>query len=160
VRNLITMTTNVDSPMTCINTSCKQPCINNGLRLVTNQRGILDLPDTKYKCQIIGCEKRKKKKPLALPQIPEYIHGKKWKNKVYKREGDKCICLLCNKTGKYGAIQQHCKQHFLPEYQCLDCGDSWHIKGQWQQHFLLKCPDCDHIAKGETNLKTHMKNLH
>ena len=133
---------------------------NKGVRLVTNQKGSLKLPDSQYRCQVIGCQKRKKKKSLPLPQIPEHIHDKKWKNNVYSKEGSVTRCLLCNKTGSYGVIQQHCKQHFLPEYRCLDCGDEWHIKGQWQQHFLLQCPHCPHVAKGETNLKTHIKNLH
>jgi len=134
--------------------------VDNGIRLVTKQQGKLELPETTYRCQVIGCEKRKKMKQLPQPQIPEYIRDKKWKNKVYSREGNTATCLLCNKTGKYNTIQQHCKQHFLPEYQCLDCGDAWHIKGQWQQHFLLQCPHCPHVSKGETNLKTHIKKAH
>lgn len=151
-----------------------RPIIENssvckGVRLVSPQKGVLELPNTQYRCQIIGCEKRKRRKTLPEPQIPCYIRDKKWKNKVWAWVDDQerlntkerlVKCLLCDKVGKYGVIQQHSKQHFLPEYTCVDCNDSWHIKGQWQQHFKYQCPHCDHTAKGELNLKRHIKTLH
>lgn len=141
----------------------KIPVVCKGVRMVTKQQGSLNYPDTPYRCQIISCCHRSKKKQLPEPQIPCYVRDKKWKNKHWEwtdKETNMARCLLCDKRGKYGSIQQHSKQHFLPEYECLDCGDAFHIKGQWQQHFLLQCPHCDHVAKGETNLKTHIKTTH
>ena len=111
-------------------------------------------------CQT-GCSKRSRTKKLPLPQISDHIKNKTWKNQTWTRspEDDSiCICLLCDKRGKYTTIQQHCKQHFLPEYSCNDCGDSWHIKTQWQEHFTYKCPLCKTTIKGEQNFKKHLKN--
>ena len=110
---------------------------------------------------LTGCSKRNRTKALPLPQIPDHIKNKKWKNQTWKLSSEDdsiCICLLCDKRGKYTTIQQHCKQHFLPEYSCNGCGDSWHIKTQWQEHFTYKCPQCKTTIKGEQNFKKHLKN--
>ena len=110
--------------------------------------------------ECVGCSERTKKKELPQPQINAHVSAKKWKGNTWKRCPDdpkKFECLLCNKVGKYGTIQQHCKQHFIPEYHCEECGDSWHIKTQWSEHFLYKCPQCQETIKGKQNLKTHMK---
>ena len=131
-----------------------------GLRMVSKQQGSLDLPVTEYRCQIIGCAPRARRKALPQPQIPAYIRDKKWKGRCWEKTERGYQCLLCDKVGNYGAIQQHAKQHFLPEYQCLDCGDAWHIKGQWQQHFQMQCPHCDKTCKGEVNLKKHIATKH
>ncbi len=109
---------------------------------------------------IVGCSKRKHVKLLPSPQIKMKINNKNWKGNVWEyvdRESRIARCLLCNKEGKYGTIQQHCKQHFLPEYHCCACGDSWHLKTQWQEHFHYKCNVCSKTIKGGQNYKKHMK---
>jgi hypothetical protein len=110
---------------------------------------------------LVGCSTRKTKKTLPSPQKNEYITDKKWVDKVWTRcpkDSTICMCTLCDRIDKGAhAIQQHCKQHFLPEYHCNDCGDSWHLKTQWQQHFSYECPVCSKTIKGEQNFKSHLK---
>ena len=110
---------------------------------------------------LVGCSRRQRKKKLPSPQIRSHIKDKKWYGQTWTRDSEDpnvCICLLCDKKGKSATIQQHCKQHFLPEHSCNDCGDSWHIKTQWQEHFSYKCPHCSKTIKGKQNFKKHYKN--
>ena len=139
---------------------------------LSEHRGIRNVPQSVTKNNpttlsgvvgAIGCEKRKIKKTLASPQIPQYMPCKKWKDVAWSwkdQANNIAECLLCNKVGKYGAIQQHAKTHYLPEYSCTDCGDSWHIKGQWIQHFLYKCNVCSRTYKGLSNLNNHKRICH
>ncbi len=96
------------------------------------------------------CTHRKDKREgasdfLPEPQLPEESRPKRWKNVVYVNHdyidengifisGFKC--LLCNFPGKTsGLVQQHCKKHYPPTYHCTDCGDSFHLKTEYTQHF-------------------------
>ena len=111
---------------------------------------------------IVGCSKRARRKAPPLPQISTPVENKRWRGDVWKyidgdSKGRMAVCLLCDKKGKYGAIQQHCKQHFPEEYHCAECSDSWHLKTQWQEHFLYECRACRTTIKGEQNFKKHLK---
>jgi hypothetical protein len=110
---------------------------------------------------LIGCSIRKKKKLLPSPQYRFYVTDKRWRKHYTcnKENPQKHTCNHCDFVAPTRQkIQQHSKQHFLPEYHCGDCGDSWHLKTQWQQHFSYKCPHCLAVYKGEQNLKTHLRS--
>ena len=109
-----------------------------------------------------GCRARKTiggKKILPQLQETDRPSGWRWHNVAYvDNPSGGFKCLYCNTVKKrQNTMQQHCMKHFPPTIHCQDCGDSFHIKTEYTQHFTYKCQHCQKICKGRTNLKAHYK---
>jgi hypothetical protein len=110
-----------------------------------------------------GCRARKTQKDPISPQLPaSFKPVGSWLDQAYeKRDGEGVwACNYCPPADRQtrsaqNTMQQHCRQHFPPEYCCDDCGDKFYLKGSWEDHFLRECPDCKKKLKG--NLKAHIK---
>ena len=62
-------------------------------------------------------------------------------------------CEHSHPTRRY--VQQHTKKHFPTEYNCIHCGDKFHLKTMWENHFIEQCSICNKLIKG--NIKSHQK---
>ena len=104
---------------------------------------------------VVGCRKRVNTKPVVQPQLAHCDRPFQWSGVAYEKNVfGQFSCNYCSATyDKAGAAQQHCRQHFPPEYQCADCGDCFYIKGSWTNHFLRECDLCGKTLKG--NLASH-----
>lgn len=97
-------------------------------------------------------EKKHRRNKLLEPQLPESEKPatKQWRLKIRQNgKGFSCIHPECIKYTKifplYPAAQQHAKEHYPPEYKCQDCNGDWYLKTQYNQHFLIPCPDCNKL---------------
>lgn len=103
----------------------------------------------KPKWAMHGCSKKKHKyKDLLSPQLPESERPKRWGSHIRPNgNGFSCIHPECKEYGKIypkkQGAQQHAKKHYPPEYKCSDCDGAWYLKTQYNQHFLVPCPDCN-----------------
>ena len=100
------------------------------------------------------CSKRKNIKPPPLPQLSSKQRPEKWD--VRKLENGNFQCMWCehsHPTRRY--VQQHMKKHFPTEYNCIHCGDKFHLKTMWENHFIEQCSICNKMIKG--NIKSHQK---
>lgn len=104
---------------------------------------------------VVGCRKRVNVKTPVQPQLPYWERPFQWHGVAYEENiFGQYSCTYCSATyDKAGAAQQHCRQHFPPEYQCGDCGDCFYLKGSWTNHFLRECDLCGKNLKG--NLTSH-----
>lgn len=98
------------------------------------------IPGHKYFTTKRPCSHRRDKKDgakdLPEPQLPEEERPKHWMNVVLVPDISGFKCLLCGeKKEKYNTLQQHCKKHFPPTFHCLDCGDSFHLRTEYNNHF-------------------------
>jgi hypothetical protein len=104
---------------------------------------------------VVGCRKRTSMKTPVQPQLSHCERPFQWTGVAYEKNVfGQYRCTYCSATyDKSQAIQQHCRQHFPPEYQCTDCGDCFYLKGSWTNHFLRECDLCGKTLKG--NLASH-----
>ena len=104
---------------------------------------------------VVGCRKRVNVKTLVQPQFSHCDRPFRWHGVAYEKNVfGQYSCTYCWATyDTAGAAQQHCRQHFPPEYQCGDCGDCFYLKGSWTNHFLRECDLCGKTLKG--NLASH-----
>lgn len=104
---------------------------------------------------VVGCRKRINTKELCQPQLAACERPFQWKGVAYEKNVfGQFSCNYCSATyDKENTIQQHCRLHFPTEYKCTECGDCFHLKGSWQNHFLRECDMCGKILKG--NLASH-----
>ena len=111
--------------------------------------------------QGVVCGHRRKLKKIE-PQFPASKRpvGNSWEGNAYfaKDEGYKCKFCEAEYSKKH-AMQQHCRSHFPPEYQCAGCGDLFHLKTEVKQHYFVKCVVCSKQMK-QGSLSNHMKRKH
>jgi len=85
---------------------------------------------------------------------------KVWQGNVYIPDsggGFRCIhCDLVKDTKS--KIQQHCKNHYEPEYKCDICQSAWNIKSGYLNHFKFQCLECKAIIGGESGCLNHVKS--
>lgn len=80
----------------------------------------------------------------------EYGYSYNERDRLYK-------CNMCDYThAKMNSAQQHCVKHFPGKHSCTDCGDIFHIKTAYQNHFLVKCLCGMDIRKG--SISGHTKH--
>jgi len=100
------------------------------------------------------CSKRNNIKPPPLPQLSSEERPEKWDVRTLENGTFQCMwCDHSHPTRRY--VQQHMKKHFPTEYNCVHCGDKFHLKTLWENHFIERCSICNKMIKG--NLKSHQK---
>jgi len=111
---------------------------------------------------IHGCPNKKHRRNEILePQLPASEKPKVWGLKIRQNGcGFSCVHPECQQYDKIfpkkAAAQQHAKKHYPPEYKCQDCDGEWYLKTQYNQHFLVSCPECkNYFMKG--SLSGHLK---
>ena len=103
-------------------------------------------------------QKKKIQPQLKLDSCPPQNNWSKHPNGYTKINHSTYQCNLCAKQySKANAIQQHCKQHFPPQYHCKICGDEWYIKTGYLGHFLVECNLCHKMIK-KTSQSGHMRS--
>lgn len=111
--------------------------------------------------QGVVCGHRRKLKKIE-PQFPASKRpvGNSWEGNAYfaKDEGYKCKFCEVEKSKK-NAMQQHCRSHFPPEYQCSRCDDMFILETDLKQHYLVKCDVCSKEMK-QGSLSNHKKRFH
>ena len=112
---------------------------------ITNKKGysfiITHECSVRKNVKIVNPQKNESSRPIG--QYQDDPMGYIRKDELYQ-------CQLCNyKHKKHNSIQQHCLAHFPAKYNCLQCGDAFHIKTQINNHYLVKCIHCNKkIKKG------------
>ena len=125
-----------------------------------------------YQCNLVysakpawaihGCHgPSRKNKGIVFPQFPSSQRPKKWGHTIRNNEnGYSCIHPRCHDYDKIyptkSAAQQHSKKHYPAEYICEDCNGSWHLKTEYNYHFLLPCPHCNKLIM-KTSMSSHIK---
>ena len=130
------------------------------------------IPGHKYLTTNRPCRPTKKEK-LPEPQLPEEDRPSCWKRCgiTYEKllQADTYKCLYCpfttsssakfsSKGKKYkspqSSMHDHCVKHFPPTFHCLDCGDSFHLKTEYNRHFRSICEYCGSSVQ-QNGLKAH-----
>jgi hypothetical protein len=98
------------------------------------------------------CSKRNNIKPPPLPQLSSEQRPEKWDVRTLENGNFQCMwCDHSHSIRRY--VQQHMKKHFPTEYNCVHCGDKFHLKTMWENHFIEHCSICNKMIKG--NIKSH-----
>ena len=158
------------SRATQIDLSITGPKIPSVVSTVTGQKTITDTDpvDTKdqtpQKIKISKCKPRRNVKKIE-PQLDEAFRPKTWANQVFgyiqDKETGKFKCQLCDfSANTTNSIGMHMPLHFPPRKDlcCQQCGDCFHIKTAYIQHFLIKCSLCGEEVR-ESSWPAH-KNKH
>ena len=114
------------------------------------------------KIQLKKCRPRQNVKKIE-PQLDEVFRPKVWANQVFGYEKDettgKFQCQLCDFSSKTSnGIGMHMPLHFPPRKDlcCTYCGDCYHIKTAYTQHFLVQCSWCGEEVR-ESSWSAHKK---
>lgn len=106
------------------------------------------------------CARRTKlsKKKLALIQPKFSTPPPEMPNEDFVKVDNKWKCLFCPFThkDKRELKQTHIAKHFLPQYECPDCDETWHIRSMFRQHHLWKCHYCDYKPLQIGALRRHI----
>lgn len=66
-------------------------------------------------------------------------------------------CNYCDKTtDKSNTMWAHCHLHFPPTWWCEGCGELFHLRTAFNQHFLKECECCGKKYR-KSSLSAHMK---
>ena len=92
-------------------------------------------------------------------QMSSEPRPKVWQGNAYvvHEEGFRCVHCSLVKDSK-SKIQQHCKNHYEPEYKCEVCQSSWNLKSGYMNHFKFQCLYCKGIIRGKSGCLNHVKS--